>query len=46
MPEADWAQALLRGAAGLAAFVALFATARRRFAVREPTRGPADNGMD
>ena len=46
MPEADWVQALVRGAGGLAGFVVLFAAARRRFAAREPARGPADNGMD
>lgn len=46
MPKADWAEALVRGAAGLAAFGALFVAARRRFVTREPARGPADNGMD
>jgi len=37
---------LVRGVAGVLAFLALFAAARLRFTERSPERGPADNGLD
>ena len=37
---------LLRGAAGVLAFLVLFAAARFRFTERGPAHGPGDNGLD
>ena len=37
---------LVRGAAGVVAFVGLFLAARWRFAERGPAHGPADIGLD
>lgn len=37
---------LLRGGAGVLAFLALFAAAKLRFTERGPAHGPGDNGLD
>ena len=37
---------VVRGVAGVLAFLALFAAARLRFIERGPAHGPGDNGLD
>lgn len=44
--EEPGAVELLRGAAGVLAFLALFAAAKLRFTERGPAHGPGDNGLD